>query len=216
MVKVCVWPFHSASKWLFNYVPAHWVKTYLQISWGFFFFFPLKNIFRISFFFSPQVLSDYLVKKLETEPFIYPRPRICSCRTSRLPHATLGATPALTCGDHPYRRWEVSQVPLLLRRPLPWAETGLSPDDCTPVRDKARGRHVNSDSGRKGGKPALYHRATQVLDAILGYLRTNIKFYGPNSSPGLSPAGSLPRLASPPRSCKECEPAENLIDFISF
>lgn len=40
---------------------------------------------------------------------------------------------------------------------------------------QSRGHHVNSDSGHKGGKPALYRRATQVLDAIPSYLRTNIK-----------------------------------------
>lgn len=66
-------------------------------------FSPLRTVSG-SFF--PQVLTDYLVKKLETEPFIYSQPRICSCRTSELPRTTLGATSALTCGDHPYRRWE--------------------------------------------------------------------------------------------------------------
>lgn len=49
-----------------------------------------------------QVLSDYLVKKLETEPSIYPWCSVCSCRRSQLPHTALGVTPGLTWGDHPY------------------------------------------------------------------------------------------------------------------
>jgi len=81
---------------------------------------------------------------------------------------------------------------------------------------QSRGHRVNSDSGHKGGKPVLYHRATQVLNEIHSYLRTNINIYWPNSSPGLSPAGSVLQFASSQRSCKECKPAENLIDFISF
>lgn len=96
--------------------------------------FILRNSSRVFFLFLFfQVLSDYLVKKLETEPSIYPRCSVCSCRRSQLPYAALGVTPGLTWGDHPYRG-EGEPAPLLLP---PGAEIGVLQDDRVSVRDKA-------------------------------------------------------------------------------
>lgn len=114
-----------SSKWLLTSTTDHWLKTYLESPEDFFF---LLKHFKDFFF---QVLSNYLVKKLETDPFIYPQSRNCSCRRSRLPCAALGVTPALTCRTTLSRgEWEPG--------PFPQAETNVLWDCCTVLRDKAR------------------------------------------------------------------------------